>query len=77
MGYRPWYLLARTLHHLRRDPSAFALLLGYVSAALRRSPRLEDPRARAVLRTDQSFRHFLHRRREALGLIDTPERTGG
>jgi poly-beta-1,6-N-acetyl-D-glucosamine synthase len=67
MGYRPWYLLVRTLHHLRRDPSACALLLGYVSAALRRSPRLEDPRARAVIRTDQSFRHFLHRRREALG----------
>jgi biofilm PGA synthesis N-glycosyltransferase PgaC len=67
MGYRPWYLLARTLHQLRRDPSAFALLHGYVSAALRRSPRLEDPSARAVLRTDQSMRNLLHRRREALG----------
>ena len=67
MGYRPWYLLTRTLHHLRRDPSAFAMLLGYGSAALRRSPRLDDPRARAVLRTDQSFRNLRHRRREALG----------
>ena len=77
MGYRPWYLLARTLHHLRRDPSAFALLIGYASAAFRRSPRLEDRRAREVLRTDQSFRHLLHRRREALGLIDTPKESGG
>ena len=75
MGYRSWYLLARMLHHMRRDPSAFALLLGYASAALRRTPRLEDPQARAVLRRDQSFRNFLHRRREALGLVDTPERT--
>ena len=67
MGYRPSYLLARTLHQVRRDPAAFALLLGYASAAVRRTPRLEDPRARAVLRTDQSFRNILHRRREALG----------
>jgi hypothetical protein len=77
MGYRAWYLLARTLHHMRRDPAAFGLVLGFLSAAVRRSPRLEDPGAREVLRVDQSFRHFLHRRREALGLIDTPKRTGG
>jgi glycosyltransferase involved in cell wall biosynthesis len=77
MGYRPWYLIARMLHRLRRDPAAFALLVGYASATLRRSPRLQDPRARAVLRRDQSFRYFLERRREALGLMDTPERTGG
>jgi glycosyltransferase involved in cell wall biosynthesis len=75
MGYRPWYLLARMLHHMRHDPSAFALFLGYASAALRRTPRLEDPQARAVLRRDQSFRNFVHRRREALGLVDTSERT--
>jgi biofilm PGA synthesis N-glycosyltransferase PgaC len=77
MGYKPWYLLARTLHHAPRDPAAFALLLGYASAGLRRSPRLEDPRAREVLRTDQSMRNVLHRRREALGLLDTPEGMGG
>jgi poly-beta-1,6-N-acetyl-D-glucosamine synthase len=77
MGYRPWYLFARTAHHLRRDPSALALLFGYASAALRRSPRLEDSPARAVLRTDQSFRNLLHRRREALGLLETSEGIGG
>jgi poly-beta-1,6-N-acetyl-D-glucosamine synthase len=70
MGYRPWYLLARTLHRLRSEPAAVGLVLGYAAAALRRSPRLEDPRARAVLRADQSLRRFLHRRREALGLFD-------
>ena len=68
MGYRPWYLLARTLHQLRRDPAAFALVFGYLSAAVRRSPRLKDSGARAVLRSDQSLRSILQRRREALGV---------
>jgi glycosyltransferase involved in cell wall biosynthesis len=77
MGYRPWYLLARTMHRLRSEPAAIALLLGYAAAALRRSPRLEDPQARAVLRADQSLRQFLHRRREALGRFDTPEGMSG
>ena len=56
MGYRPWYLLARTLHRARRDPAAIGLIAGYAAAAARRSPRLDDPRARAVLRDDQSLR---------------------
>jgi biofilm PGA synthesis N-glycosyltransferase PgaC len=67
MGYRPWYLFFRTLHQVRRDPAAVALLYGYVSALARRSPRLPDPTARAVLRQDQSLRHIVRRRREALG----------
>ena len=73
MGYRPWYLLARTLHHMRRDPAAFGLVYGYLSAAARRSPRLDDPGARAILRRDQSPRRLLRRRREALGQSDTSE----
>jgi glycosyltransferase involved in cell wall biosynthesis len=73
MGYRFWYLLARTLHRLRRDRAAVGLIYGYVSAAIRRSPRLDDPRARAMLRTDQSFRKILRRRREALGLPEPSE----
>jgi hypothetical protein len=71
MGYRPSYLLARTLHHVRRDPAAFALVFGYISAAARRSARLNDAGARAVLRRDQSLRKLLDRRREALGQSDT------
>jgi biofilm PGA synthesis N-glycosyltransferase PgaC len=74
MGYRFWYLVARTLHQVRGDPAAFGLVYGYVLAAGRRSPRLEDPGARTVLRADQSFRQFLNRRREALGLEDARER---
>jgi hypothetical protein len=72
MGYRPWYLLARTVHQLRRDRTALGLLYGYVSAAAHRAPRLSDPDARAVLRRDQSLRNILSRRREALGAGDAP-----
>ena len=75
MGYRPSYLVARTLHQVRRDLAAFGLLFGYASAAVRRSPRLEDAHARAVLRKDQSFRNLLHRRREALGFRTGSGRT--
>jgi biofilm PGA synthesis N-glycosyltransferase PgaC len=72
MGYRPWYLLARTLHRMRRSPAAFGLVYGYLFAAVHRRPRMEDPAARAVLRSDQSLRNILRRRREALGLSDSP-----
>jgi glycosyltransferase involved in cell wall biosynthesis len=73
MGYRPWYLLARTLHRARRDLAAVGLVYGYVSAAVRRVPRLDDPGARAMLRGDQSFTKILRRRREALGLPELSE----
>ena len=72
MGYRPWYLFARTLHRMRRDLAAFGLVYGYLTAATRRSPRLDDPEARAILRSDQSLRNILRRRREALGTVDPP-----
>ena len=70
MGYRPSYLLSRSLFHMRRDRSAFALMVGYAAAGLRRSPRLDDPGARAVLRRDQSLRTIARRRREARGPAD-------
>ena len=77
MGYRPSYLLARTLHRMRRDPAAIGLVYGYLSAAARRSSRLEDLGARAVLREDQSLRHFFRRRREALGFALTHDGRDG
>jgi poly-beta-1,6-N-acetyl-D-glucosamine synthase len=67
MGYRPLYLLARTLHHALRDPAAVGLLWGYLLATARRTPRLSDRSARAVLRRDQALRNIVRRRREALG----------
>jgi N-acetylglucosaminyldiphosphoundecaprenol N-acetyl-beta-D-mannosaminyltransferase len=68
LGYRPWYLLARMAHRVRREPAALGLAFGYAAAAARRAPRLDDANARAVLRSDQSLGNILARRREALGL---------
>ena len=70
MGYRPSYLLFRTVHRMRRNPAALGLIYGYLSAAVRRSARMQDPESRAILRTDQSFKNLLRRRSEALGLSD-------
>jgi hypothetical protein len=67
MAYRPLYLLARALHQMRRDPAAFGLLVGFLSAVARRSPQMDDAGARAVLRADQSMRRILQRRDEAVG----------
>ena len=75
MGYRPWYLVARTLHNLRRDRASIGLLHGYLVAFARRAPRMEDTAARDVLRTDQGFRQFLQRRREALGRTGSAKRS--
>ena len=67
LGYRIWYLLARTFHQARRDRAALGLLWGYASAAARRRPKLDDPYARAIVRRDQQFRNAVRRRREAVG----------
>jgi poly-beta-1,6-N-acetyl-D-glucosamine synthase len=77
MGYRAWYLVARALYRMRCDPAAVGLVYGYLSASVRRSPRLQDPRARAVLRADQRIGNLFRRRREALGLSDAPPRGSG
>ncbi|HET8952338.1 MAG TPA: hypothetical protein VFN44_17580, partial [Solirubrobacteraceae bacterium] len=66
VGYRPWYLALRALHHARRQPSALALLWGYVSV-VGRSDRLPDPAARAYVRRQQSLRNVPLRAREVLG----------
>jgi glycosyltransferase involved in cell wall biosynthesis len=65
MGYRPTYIVARTLHHALRDTSAVGLLLGYLAAAVRREPRCPDAAARRFLRKKQSLRHLPARMREA------------
>lgn len=67
MGYRPSYLLLRTLHHARRDPAALAMLWGYVSSSLRRAPTYGDALVREHLRRQQSLRRLHVRAREALG----------
>jgi poly-beta-1,6-N-acetyl-D-glucosamine synthase len=67
MGYRFWYLAARAAHHARKDPVAFAMIGGYLSAALRRERRCADPDVREAIRQQQSLRSLPRRVREAAG----------
>ena len=67
LGYRSWYLLARSLWQARRGPAALGMVWGYAGAALSRKPRLEDPAARAYLRRQQSIRRLPLRAGEAIG----------
>jgi hypothetical protein len=66
MGYRPSYLLVRTLYRMLREPAAIGLLAGYVRARARRKPRCADLELRAYVRSQQSLRNIPRRAREAL-----------
>jgi glycosyltransferase involved in cell wall biosynthesis len=69
MGYRPYYVVARSLYRSLRGPSALAMIWGYGSAALARRPRCSDEAAIAQLRRQQSVRALPVRIREALGRV--------
>jgi biofilm PGA synthesis N-glycosyltransferase PgaC len=67
LGYRPEYLVLRSLNSARRDPAAVAMMAGYISAAVRRKPRIDDAGVVAYVREQQSLRRLPLRMREALG----------
>lgn len=67
LGYRFWYLVLRSLWHARREPAAVAMIGGYLGAAIRREPRLQDDEARRYLRGQQSLRRLPYRAAEAAG----------
>ncbi|HEY1316405.1 MAG TPA: glycosyltransferase family A protein [Gaiella sp.] len=67
MGYRPSYLVARSLFQARRDPRALAMIVGYLDSMIRRRPVLPDPDAVRVLREKQRLRTIRTRGREARG----------
>jgi hypothetical protein len=67
MGYRPTYLLARTLHTMRRDPAALAMLWTYMTSKVRRAPTTPDAGVRSIVRESQRLRALPARRREARG----------
>jgi hypothetical protein len=69
MGYRPLYLLVRTLYRLRREPQAVLMLWSFVAATFCRAPRLSDERVRKYLREQQRLRSLPRRAREARGQI--------
>jgi poly-beta-1,6-N-acetyl-D-glucosamine synthase len=67
VGYRPSYLVLRSVFKAWREPAALAMIAGYAAAWLRREERLSDRHARSYLRSEQSFRALPVRIREALG----------
>ena len=56
MGYRISYMLVRTLYRTLQEPSAIALMQGYLSAALRREPKCTDVEVRRFLRDGEIVR---------------------
>lgn len=67
LGYRPSYLVARSIFHARRDPAALAMITAYADAALRRMPRCGDEDVRRRVRDGQRLRLLPRRAREKLG----------
>ena len=67
MGYRPDFLAFRTVHRMRADPAAVAMMIGWARSALVREPRCSDPAVRAELRRQQRLRELPARALEALG----------
>jgi biofilm PGA synthesis N-glycosyltransferase PgaC len=61
MGYRPSYLALRALYRARRQPSAIAMLWGYVAAACRGEGRCPNEQLVRTLRERQRLRVALRR----------------
>jgi glycosyltransferase involved in cell wall biosynthesis len=74
MGYRPSYVVARTVHHIRRDPAALAMLWSFIVSTVKGGPTCPDPSVRDYVRRMQRFRHIPARRREAVGRQAQPDR---
>lgn len=67
MGYRPSYVLVRTLFRAAKDPAAAAMFWAFATSALRRAPRCADLDVRNYLQQKQRLRDLPMRKREALG----------
>lgn len=67
MGYRPSFVLARTLHRARSEPAAVGLAYGWAVSMLRREAQLSDREVRDALRHEQRLRMLPRRVLEALG----------
>ncbi len=67
LGYRPSYLLLRSLWRALRRPAAIAMLGGFVNEAVRRRPRYVEADVREYIRSTQSLARLPRRMREATG----------
>ena len=67
MGYRPLYLVLRSLNYSRGEGAALFMIVGYVQAAIARQERCDDELVMATLRRRQRLRDVPTRALEALG----------
>jgi poly-beta-1,6-N-acetyl-D-glucosamine synthase len=67
LGYGVGYLVLRSLFKAVRDPSALAMIPGFVVARLARQPKCDDARVWRYMRSEQSLRKLPTRAREVLG----------
>jgi glycosyltransferase involved in cell wall biosynthesis len=61
MGYRPSYVLLRTLYRFPREPGAVGMVLGYVAAGLARQPRCPEPDVVRFVRRSQRMTALVRR----------------
>jgi glycosyltransferase involved in cell wall biosynthesis len=65
--YRPLYLVARAAYQGVREPAAVGMVVGYVRAAVRRTPRLSDEAVVDRIRSEQRLRRLPRRFAEVIG----------
>jgi len=61
MGYRPSYVLLRTLYRVPKDPGAAGMILGYAAASVERQPRCPDAEVVRLLRSRQRISALVRR----------------
>jgi biofilm PGA synthesis N-glycosyltransferase PgaC len=61
MGYRPSYLVLRTLYRMPRDPALVGMIVGYAAAAIEREPRHAEPEVVRHVRSTQRLGAIMRR----------------
>jgi glycosyltransferase involved in cell wall biosynthesis len=61
MGYRPSYLILRTLYRMRSDPASVGMILGYAAAGIERAPRHAEPEVVRYVRSTQRLGALMRR----------------
>jgi hypothetical protein len=61
MGYRPTYVVLRTIYRMRKDPGAVGMILGYATAMATRQPRCAEPDVRRYVQRRQRLTTLIRR----------------
>jgi glycosyltransferase involved in cell wall biosynthesis len=72
LGYRPSYLVLRTLYHLRGGAAALGLPVGYLASLLRRAEQCQDPAVKQRVQEMQRLRSLRRRVDEKSGRVLSP-----